>query len=133
MRKAQQAGVVASAELNEEILDGLRGEWRAALRGVEAEVQGLEARKADAQRVDAQLDGKADAALLRHMADRSFCEALLAKFSVEVGRELEKIEEEQQRFIATMMSSTARTASAGTSPTPSPRVKSSAAPQGSRS
>ena len=52
---------------------------------MEAELQRLAAAKADQRSVDAALDGKVDLSLLKHKADRSFCEALLSRFSIEVG------------------------------------------------
>ena len=40
-----------------------------------------------------------DLSLLKHKADRSFCEALLSRFSIEVGRRVSELEVQQQQLV----------------------------------
>ena len=43
-----------------------------------------------------------DLSLLKHKADRSFCEALLSRFSIEVGRRVSELELQQQQLVASI-------------------------------
>ncbi len=58
--------------------------------------------------------------LLQHKADRAFCEALLAKFSVEVGRRVSEIEEQQQQLLLQMQQRGSPAVSSPLSPPPAP-------------
>ena len=46
------------------------------------------ASQADADKVESALEEKAERKLLQHKVDRAFCESLLHRFSVEVGRQV---------------------------------------------
>ena len=59
------------------------------------QVSGLIEGKADADKVEAALDTKAERWLMATKADRAFCETLLSRFAVEVGRQLGDMERSQ--------------------------------------
>ncbi len=93
------------AESPADLVGTLRSEVHAALAEVAGEVKALRDGKADCAQVDDALRSKADSRLLAAKADRSFCEALLARFSVEVGKQLGDMETSHHQLEASLQAS----------------------------
>ena len=91
--EAEKASEVPTVDIA--VVDSLRAQVHEALHELQGQVSALAAGKADADRVEAALETKAERKLMAAKADRAFCEALLARFAVEVGRQLGDMEHNQ--------------------------------------
>jgi hypothetical protein len=85
----------AEPTVDAELIESLREEVNEALAELQGQVTALSERKADADRVELALETKAERHLVTNKADRSFCEGLLSRFAVEVGRQLAEMEQGQ--------------------------------------
>ena len=108
LRKAETQGAAATAGVEPEQLHDLRKEVHRALSELNGRVLAMGAEKADAEKVETALELKADKASVAHKADRSFCEALLSRFSTEVGRQLGAMEEAHTQLQAALADQGAR-------------------------
>ncbi|KAL3905138.1 MAG: hypothetical protein SGPRY_011019, partial [Prymnesium sp.] len=84
LRKAEGERELAAPVVDSEMLAELKGELNEALLELQGQMNEMYEKKADAEKVELALDQKADRKNVAHKADRSFCEALLSRFSVEV-------------------------------------------------
>ena len=108
LRKAETQGAAATAGVEPEQLHDLRKEVHRALSELNGRVLAMGAEKADTEKVETALELKADKASVAHKADRSFCEALLSRFSTEVGRQLGAMEEAHTQLQAALADQGAR-------------------------
>ena len=95
LRKAEIEKAASPPSVDIAMVDGLRAELQGALSELQSQLHSLHAGKADAERVEAALDTKAERAVVANKVDRAFCEGLLARFAVEVGRQLGDMEQNQ--------------------------------------
>ena len=95
LRKAEQEKSAEVPAVDMTVIDQLRQQVHEALHELQTQLTTLSESKADAEKVDRALEGKAERRLMTQKADRAFCEALLARFAVEVGRQLGDMEQNQ--------------------------------------
>lgn len=104
--EADEAVTVKYAEAGS--LASLREEVQAALYELNEQLYVLAEQKADADKVEAALEAKAERSLMANKADRAFCEGLLSRFAVEVGRQLADVEHSQTFMQHSLEESVAR-------------------------
>lgn len=104
-------------------LGSLKDEVHAALAELQAQVTALSEGKADLEQTERALQAKADASVVASKADRVFCESMLARFSVEVGKQLGDLEDTQtqlqdsvQQSVTRLLSGASRNASDSSMP-----------------
>ena len=119
LRVAETEKASTAANSPTAAIEELRHDVQSALSEVHAQLDGVVNGKADADKVEAALDTKADRWHLAHKADRAFCESLLSRFAVEVGRQLGDMEQSQtsireslEEAVVRLMSSSADHAAA---------------------
>ena len=95
LRKAEAEKAVQQPAVDVGMLDDLKSQVHEALHELQVQVTSLESGKADADKVEVALESKADRRHVANKADRSFCESLLARFAVEVGKQLGDMEQNQ--------------------------------------
>lgn len=129
LRKAEQEKASGVPEVDMTVVDGLRSQVHEALHELQLQVTALAENKADADKVEAALETKAERRLMAHKADRAFCEALLARFAVEVGRQLGDMEQNQlsirgslEEAVVRLMHSSVEHAAAPLPPPHSPKA-----------
>ena len=133
LRKAEQEKQAGAPTVDMGVIDALRGQVHEALHELQQQITALAEGKADADKVELALESKAERRLMAHKADRAFCEALLARFAVEVGRQLGDMEQSQmsikgslEEAVVRLMHSSAEHA-ATAPPLPPPRSSSPSA------
>lgn len=95
LRKAEMEKSSELPTVDISMIDDIKHELQAALSEIQTQMTNLHHGKADAERVEAALESKAERWLVNNKADRNFCEALLSRFAVEVGRQLGDMEQNQ--------------------------------------
>ena len=95
LRRAETEKAADVPAVDMAVVDGLRQQVHEALHELQAQVSSLSTTKADADKMERALETKAERRLMAQKADRAFCEALLARFAVEVGRQLGDMEQSQ--------------------------------------
>ena len=95
LRKAEVEKASAVPTVDISMIDDLKSELQQALSEVQDQLTHLHNGKADAERVEAALETKAERYIVSQKVDRAFCESLLSRFAVEVGRQLGDMEQSQ--------------------------------------
>ena len=95
LRKAEMEKSTEQPTVDMSMIDDIKHELQAALSEIQTQLTNLHHGKADAERVEAALESKAERWLVNNKADRNFCETLLSRFAVEVGRQLGDMEQNQ--------------------------------------